>query len=107
MHRSATMNNENMGDATSINVRLQQLRRQYFALYPIRLISFGSENTDGTESLCRHQEWIWQRILSASYQPANDYQRKFLKALICAIEEDLRSVEATEEEWVSTASPMY
>ncbi|KAJ9103929.1 hypothetical protein QFC21_002392 [Naganishia friedmannii] len=89
-----------MSETTARDGRLQQLRRQYFALHPIRLINFGTEIGHGEEdSLYKHQDWIYQHIFNAPFRPANDYQRKFLKALISVIEEDLRSVDAVAEEW--------
>ncbi|KAJ9120140.1 hypothetical protein QFC22_003039 [Naganishia vaughanmartiniae] len=88
-----------MGEATWTDGQLQQLRRQYFALYPIRLIDFETASGNGTDQLYKHQDWICQHILEAPYQPANDYQRKFLKALLCVIEEALGSTDAIAEEW--------
>jgi hypothetical protein len=102
---------ESMGEpaheATSTDSRLQQLRRQYFALYPIRLIDFATESNHGGYSLHKHQDWIYQHILDTPYQPASDYQRKFLKALISVIEEDLQSAESIAEEWVCTAAFLH
>lgn len=82
---------------------LQQLRRQYLALYPIRHIDFhpSSGSSIGAEPLYKHQDWIHEHLLSWKFQPAKDYQRKFLKGLIDAVEEGLRSEEAVLEEWVS------
>lgn len=88
---------------------LQRLRRQYLALYPIRHIIFDlSNSTDsGTEPLYRHQGWIYEHMLSWRYQPAKDYQRKFLKGLIDTVEDGLRSEEAVRGEWVGTSAVSY
>lgn len=77
---------------------LQQLRGQYLALYPIRHVDFGSL---GADPLYKHQDWIYEHLLSWKYQPAKDYQRKFLKGLIDTVEEGLRSEEAVLGEWAS------
>jgi hypothetical protein len=83
---------------------LQQLRRQYLALYPIRHIDFTSSSgsINGPEPLYKHQDWIFEHLLSWRYQPAKDYQRKFLKGLIDTVEEGLGSEEAVLQEWVSS-----
>jgi hypothetical protein len=83
---------------------LQQLRRQYLALYPIRHIDFTptSGSSIGSGPLYKHQDWIFEHLLSWKYQPAKDYQRKFLKGLIDTVEDGLRSEEAVLEEWVSS-----
>ena len=82
---------------------LQRLRRQYLALYPVRHVNFDLSNgaDSDAEPLYRHQEWIYEHMLSWTYQPAKDYQRKFLKGLIDTVEDGLRTEEAVQEEWVS------
>lgn len=81
---------------------LQRLRRQYFALYPIRLIDFESLDASGRSlaPLYKHQDWIVCWILGGGYQPARDYRRKWLKRLIDVVEEGLRS-EGEGDDWVS------
>lgn len=88
---------------------LQRLRRQYLSLYPIRHIIFDfSDFSNGTDSvaepLYRHQDWIYEHMLSWKYQPAKDYQRKFLKGLIDTVEDGLRSEEAIRGEWVGSSA---
>jgi hypothetical protein len=82
---------------------LHQLQRQYFALYPIRLVDFEPLGTTGRclVPLYKHQDWIVRHLLSTVYQPARDYRRKWLKRLIDIVERGLRSEEASHEEWVS------
>lgn len=91
------------GTSSRESQHLQQLRRQYFSLYPIRLIAFESLDATGRPlvPLYKHQDWIARNVLGGAYQPARDYRRKWLKRLIDVVERGLRSDEAAEEEWVS------
>ena len=98
----------------SFETGLCTLRKQYFSLYPPHLIDLDLEPR---LSLARNQPWIVRHLVSSSssiptqthaglmlaskYPPANDYQKKFWKLLISALEAELRDDQAVEEELVS------
>jgi hypothetical protein len=82
---------------------LKTLRKQYFSLYPPHLVKLDLEPQ---LTLARNQEWIHRHLLSvdslaARYPPASDYQRKFWKLLISALDDELRDDEAVAEELAS------
>jgi hypothetical protein len=82
---------------------LQRLRNQYHSLYPPHLITFPAPHQ---LALARHQEWLYDNLLNnqsigVEYTPAKDFQRKFWKLLIAALEEELRQDSAEKEELVS------
>ncbi|KAG7562399.1 hypothetical protein FFLO_02179 [Filobasidium floriforme] len=79
---------------------LQNLRKQYLSLYPPHLIQLDLEPR---LTLARNQGWIYDHLLSsdslaAQYPPASDYQRKFWKLLVAALDVELRDDRAVEEE---------
>lgn len=84
---------------------LQDLRKQYFSLYPPHLIQLDLEPR---LTLARNQGWIYDHLLSADslaakYPPASDYQRKFWKLLVAALDVELRGDRAVDEELASSA----
>jgi hypothetical protein len=90
---------------------MQTLRKQYYSLYPPHLIKLAIEPS---LSLAQNQAWIYDQLLSpesiaGSYPPADDYQRKFWKLVIAALDEQLNRDEAVMEELVSSpgASLVY
>ena len=96
---------------TPFDTGLCTLRKQYFSLYPPHLIDL---DLDPPLSLARHQPWIVRSLISSfscgsshagmmlasKYPPADDYQRKFWKLLISALEAELRDDQAVAEELV-------
>jgi hypothetical protein len=93
---------------------LYTIRKQYFSLYPPHFIDLDLEPR---LSLARHQPWIVHHLvptssssalsssyagstLATKYPPADDYQRKFWKLLISALEAELCDDEAVAEELV-------
>lgn len=82
---------------------LQTLRKQYFSLYPPHLIDLELQPR---LTLARNQEWIYHHLVSSQslaerYPPADDYQRKFWKLLVAALEDELRDDQAVLEELAS------
>ncbi|WWD02929.1 hypothetical protein V865_000972 [Kwoniella europaea PYCC6329] len=70
---------------------LEILRRQYLSLYPLYLISFPDPSLLADP---QSQIYLIDKLLGESYQPENEYRRKFWRRVVESMEIGLKELES-------------